>query len=211
MAVYKIPCGIIARFANALNKYNHMKKDREHLDCFCVENYKNSTYVVATNAKIMAIQRVAFTDEPDSQTLIRNDAEFVNQCVKESEYGSELTIVDNEMLNFVSIASSFGYQTKTDMKLRTQELFWQGWRGIIPKQQPTESKGFLFVDAEMLGWLVACAPSGRVTFPKIINDDHFVLLRDPYDIDFLGIIHLSNSQTEPRTKLYPATLPDWKF
>lgn len=218
---FKIPCEIYARMRHAAIPAYGGEDKRMWLRSVFVVHDKGQVYVITSNAKIMAIQHVDKTDQPDGcVNLVISDA-LIDQCKIEAPYNSDLIIdvTDTEYFKYAAASTTFGYkypdnagmfpaEDMSDQDIMTWKKWRRGeWRTLIPSETPKKSNGFLFMDTDLLVNLGLSAPSRRLVFPEIIATDIPVIVRDAVDPSWMGVFI---SYTISRGKgLTPAIRPEW--
>lgn len=209
---FTLPCETYVRLTNALN----MQKDETRpINCIRLDYVAGDYYAVATNAIIIAVQYLGKTDEQDGGICLINDQLLKAQCQQEIPFDGEISVdvIDNEMIQFAAIKTSFGYNHPGNGAIFPPSEGWgepwhaNGWKKIFPDDVATKSKGFIFMDTEHVANLGRCAPSGRIVFPEKIDSSKPVVVRDAVDPDWLGAF--LPREANKISSLVAATLPDW--
>lgn len=212
---FNIPCEVFARMSNA--SAIGPDENRIGLNTIRIEHYNSNIIVVATNAKVLAVQNVGTTTQPNSAVNVMRLPELIEQCLKEAPYDGTLTIVDIPEMKFATAKTSFGYTypgnvsfTFPDDAAGPQLEPWNikgGWRSIVPTEQPKKSNGCMFMNVDRLVALGKAAPSQQLVFPNFIDYTKPVVVQDKVDKDWCGMFlpqtTLINKDVEA------AVIPDW--
>lgn len=197
MPTFDIPCDVYARLASITDTIYHDGGP------FCktlrVENGK----VIATNRKVLAIERVD-CDIGTAHILV--DPNLVAQCRTEAQFDSILTVTIDHSMRFGTAKTTFGYNYPGNVG------YWSDgpneladWKNIVPQTLPTVSDGAMLWDAKIIAALGLSSPTGGLVFPEFINASEPVLIRDVSDDRWCGIF-----LARPRdTVLGGATIPEW--
>jgi hypothetical protein len=210
---FQISCETFARLSNACKI--DANEPRFFLRSVRIENINGHAFAIASNAKIMAVEYLDQTTEPNGFVQVIASDALINQCKIEAAFDSilQIDLIDNEVVKYVNIATTFGYKHPEN-----GGFFWssenaKGWNDLskwreIPNTFPTEtSDGFMFMDAELLADLGRSAPSGRITFPEKINTKQPVIVCDSIDPAWMGMFVSIASDNNVTMK--PAKIADW--
>lgn len=183
--------------------------------------YRNGkSYAVATNSKILAAEYIDTTTEPNAVVNIVITDALLTQCAIEQQWSGELIIdvTDTAYFKYASLTTLFGYRYPDNAALFPPDVinsddtkrwfeFRDNWRRLVPDETPTASKGFMFQDTELLTLLGKSAPSGCLVYPKHIDVDKPLMVRDAVDPSWLGLFVSYSSKYSKG--LIAAKRPEW--
>ena len=80
------------------------------------------------------------------------------------------------------------------------------WRNWFPSEEATQPGKSMFIDVDGLQSLVSSSPSGNVVFPRIIDSEKPIIVRDCADSNWIGLF-----LARPSNGLFldGATRPEW--
>lgn len=193
---YTIPCAVVARFANVLKI--KPPEATEWSDTIRIEN----GFAIASNRRILAVENIG-----GSQGIIHliADPVLVAQCANEATFDSMLHITAEPALKHAVCVTTMGYKHPRNCVLwSNSENYLDGWRGVLPIEQPKKPNGGMFWHGEMIADLARSSPSGRVIFAEIIDVTKPTVIRDTIDPDWFGVFLPDQAQ-----KYDAARLPEW--
>lgn len=216
---FKIPCEVYARMSNACILVDNEK--RMQLNVIRIEHVDGKCFVIATNAKVMAVQLIGEVDAPDGFVNVLRLPELIEQCEQEKAYDGELSIVVINELNFASAKTTFGYNYPGNVRYsfpenETDLRPWgkdgpndpQGWRQVLPKEPLKKPSGFMFMNTAEITNLGKASPSQQLIFPSIIDANSPVIVRDKIDEDWMGVF-LPQNEKYNKDINGAAVIPEW--
>lgn len=84
---------------------------------------------------------------------------------------------------------------------------WPAWRDLVPKSQPSKNNGVFSFGADWLYRLAKSSISETIILPKFADKETPVVLTDPGDPNWFGMILLNNVGRDDTT--LPARAPEW--
>lgn len=199
MTDFVISCDTVVRLTNVL--HNFQSDVDKSWNVIRIDN----GLAVATDRRFMAIENIGgaaigifhFTPDPV----------LIEQCRKEAQFSSTLTITVNEALRYAVAKTSLGYVHPTNIGVWAIPAELNGWRAIVmaAKEPVKKSKGGMFWDADGISRLAASAPSGRLVFEEHIDTTRPTIIRDINDYNWLGVFNPYDS----RESYSPASMPTW--
>lgn len=191
---------IIGRISR-VNSFLPAHEKRTWLRSFFVERSGGHAYIGATNAVFGALQYLGISPGADGFVVIDSKV-LPLRAWAEADPDQKCKISEFSALSFCTMTGVQG-----DAAVRNPEAVatLRNWRNWIP--EPSSAPGrAMFTDVDGLAALVASSPSGSVVFPKVIDSEKPVILRDMASPDWLGVF-----MARPSNGLFMdgATRPDW--
>lgn len=161
-----------------------------------LENKDGVAFAIATNSRIIAVENLGETTEPNGAVNLSNDPGIVawvhsmaDAELKFEWYPGMALMFDTHLLPVVP----------------DETRRWVEWSRIFPNELPTKPNGPLYLDGDIIALLASSAPSGQLLFPKFIDRGQTTVVRDLYDPNWLGGF-ISDTKL---AKTEYATLPEW--
>jgi hypothetical protein len=192
MTRFTIPADIFARMSNAANRADDPK--RPHLACVRLEYKDGKYFAIASTSYVMAVEYLGETDQPDCAVnvpLVIADA--------------DQTLIFEWYAEFKVLTCSVDEASATLTPLPDIEPLFTRWWSIFADTTQTKSKGFLYMEGDMMAALCAASPSGKLCFPAVVDSSRVVIVRDVYDPNWVGAF-LANDKTKTAK---PAVKPEW--
>ncbi len=198
MSEISIPCETIARLANVL-KYFPESAD-EWTNSLRLED----NYIMATNRCYMAVERIA-ANIP-TPVHIKADPAFIQQCLTESQYSSNVFLVVNPVLGMVTARTTMGYQYPGNLLLTgpTPNKL-DNWKAVIPREPSKVSNGGMMLDMNQFMMLAETAPSKQIVFEQNVDITRPTIVRDLFDPHWFGVFNAKDDKNIHD----PATIPSW--
>lgn len=207
---FLIKCDVFKRLA-AITKHFETTTDeetRQVLSCVRLE-YKDGRYcAVATNQRIAAIQYLGETDQPDGAAHIINDDTILKQCDVEMQYDSSFHITALPEFAVTTVRSLMGWEFTGNAGIFPTNTPMDTWRKWFPDSPVTKGRGVMYWNADQIAALAATAPSGKLYFPRHIDIDKPVIIRDLLDDSWCGLFMPKPHATEKQVD-EQAELPKW--
>lgn len=201
MPEFSMTCDTFNRISRALSRdlsgLPHESWNTLRIDNGCI---------VAGDRSFIAVEHFGWAE---GVCHIIPDAALIAQCAVEAMHGGRITLVVNEMLQFATAKTTFGYQSVGNLLYLGQiDPDWNRWRDVVKKTVGTpKPRGAMYWNIEGIQRLIESSPSGGVVFEENIDCDRNapILIRDVTDYNWLGCFHPSaKSQT-----YVGATVPSW--
>lgn len=208
---YSISCEQFMRLSYATIKAYDDDNYPDHYRCIYLENKNQHAYAVATNGKIMAVEHLGGTRNPDGRALVIITDMLLNQCAVEAPMNGffNISVTDIPGFKYAALTSTFGFSNPVSAAYFPPDddwpRPWYDWRRIVPDALQIIPSGFLYMKGELLSNLCKSSPSGSIVFPEVINTTQPVLVRDSVDPDWFGLF-LGTSQ---KLNAKPAGYPEW--
>ncbi len=170
-----------------------------------LENSNGRAYAIASNRKIMAVEFLNETDQPDGAVNITVDPLFVHLIEHHMDDRHSLEIEYWPEFN-ISTATIGGEVCTTALRMPDTYEPFRNWRGQFPTWLPKVDKGFVWFETEQLSNLGASSPSGMIALPEVLDNTRRVIVRDIHDPNWCGVFIPFNPD-QPNVK--PATIPEW--
>lgn len=197
----EISCDVVARLQR-VNYSVPRDEPRQWLRSVFIERHAGHAFAGATNSRFAAIQYLGASAGDDGFTVLRHQG---------------LISADPETKMKVSDFPAFGFCTVTGLDVTSGEdqafrdvdaiQTLRDWRKWFPETaSPAQPGRAMFIDLDGLTGLITSSPSGRVTFPKVIDADRPIVIRDVTDPNWIGVFF-----ARPDTGRFAqgAALPDW--
>ncbi|NUM72788.1 hypothetical protein HUU40_00360 [candidate division KSB1 bacterium] len=203
----EVSCETIGRLSR-INATLPANEPREWLRSFFVERRNGHGYVGATNSIFAAVQYLGPSEGENGFVLIRHGA-LPLRAWAECEPETKCTINEISALNYCGIIAPGSYSSSSDVAIRDVEPVntLKNWREWAPRSAPPAGRA-MFLDVDGLGALIGSSPSGRVIFPKQIDAELPVIVRDVTNPDWLGMFLARASNG---LFIDGATRPDWSL
>lgn len=208
---YSISCEQFLRLANATIKAYDDDNYPDHYRCIYLENKNSHAYAVATNGKIMAVEHLGGTRNPDGRVLIMITDMLLGQCAAEIAHDGfiNISVTDVPGFKYAALTTTHGFSYPMNAAFFPPDddwpRPWYNWRRILPDAMSLIPSGFLYMKGELLANLCKSCPSGSIVFPEVINTTQPILVRDSVDPDWCGLF-LGTSQ---KLNAKPALFPEW--
>lgn len=197
----QIPCETIQRIARIINVIPP-DENREWLRSVFIERKRDHVWIGATNATFAAIQYMGVIPGNDGIIAIKGEA-----LPLLPSRDAHCTINDMAGLDWCMISTTDGFSYGGDAAMRLPEGIetFKAWRDWIGPEATATGRA-MFINTDGLAALANSSPSGRVVFPRIIDAEKPVIIRDIADPDWLGIF-----VARPSNGLFfdGATRPNW--
>ena len=197
-----IPSNSFSRISN-VSRDLPFNEDRDWLRSVFIEVKNGHAWIGATNSIFAAIEYLGPRESENGFLVVH-----VDHALEDTSEGATLTVNEWAGMNFCSISATNGYVTNGDVAIRDPEVIgtFRNWRNWLPDETPAEPGRAMFLDAEGMHALIQSSPSRCVTFPKFINANKAVLVRDTTEAHWLGVF-----LARPKNGFFldGATLPDW--
>lgn len=173
------------------------EETRTLLNAVRLEHRAGHSYAIVTNQKIAAVEHLGATDQPDSVAHLNPSVLLGLQGLLTITVMPEIALAtcQDEQGNIVGDCCHWFDSTPLDG--------WRDWAAPVA----TESKGAMYWDLYHIETLLAASPSGKVVFPKFIDVEKPIVLRDRHVEGWVGLFIPSPPIGEPAVK--PAELPTW--
>ena len=203
---FQIPCDTFVRLSKVAVQPDETDHPKEpNLRSVRIEHRSGNVIASACNGKILSVEHVGTTTEPDGAVHVGIDPKLIEVCRDEIAYNSELMIAFEA--GWATANTTFGY-FHPDNVAQPDWLSGKTWRDIVPKETPTKANGTLAFNAHEIARLGSSAPSGSFVFPRHIDKDIAVVVRDKNDDSWIGVfLVLDRGPTEKQAD--PATVPEW--
>lgn len=204
---FTLSCEVFARLSNVC-RWMREDEDRAYLRALYVERANGKLIAVATNSKIAAIELLSNkADGPDEHCFIMFDPALVAQCQQEAGWQSTLHIVTNDMLQWTTAKTMFGYVHPTNVGIYPNKVTeTDGWRKWFPAELADRNYGQIQITAELLADLGRASPSGKLFFPPFTDARCPTMVRDHHAPNWYGLFMITFENQEKSPNF---TLPKW--
>lgn len=201
-----ISCELFVRLAGISNALLKGEK-RTHLRSIYLESVDGNAFAVASNSIVGAIECLGVNCDVDCEMLISVTDTLVEQCKAEIPFDGQISFHFNPVLKFISAKTSLGYVHTENAGLFIDDHELKKWREWIPEELPKKTNGGMFSTLDNLALLASVAPTGSVIFPKFIDIEKPVIVRDVHDENWLGVFMPLGR--DKKRALEPLTIPEW--
>lgn len=202
----QLPCRIFSRMSRVSKSLPETER-RDWLRSVFVERKNDHVWIGATDATFAAIYYVGPSHGEDGFVLIRNDDVLLNRLAQ-FDVDAKFRVIDTPFLNWCGLTTPDGYAPSHDVAIRDMTAIstLNKWREWLPDTLPEEPGRAMYIECDRLLKLVECCPSGQIVFPKIIDANSPIIVRDHYDPSWLGVF-----LARPHDGLHVkgAQIPDW--
>lgn len=181
----------------------------EYFRSIYLEHKSGHSFAVASNMKLMGVEHLGATAEPDGGVNIRLDPHLIQQCEIEAPYSSLITGTYLPELGYAMLKTTFGWQLPNCQLISNHVNHLKDWRKTVPKSIPKKPDGALRMKASEIAQLGSSSPSGRIIFPECISLDVPVVVRDAIDPNWMGLFVSTLTDDGNPPTILAATLPDW--
>ncbi len=197
MTEFTISCDAFVRLSKVLHNF------ADDVDPVFKTIRFDSGQAVATNRSFMAIENIG-GHSGIAHVIV--DPALLAQATTEIAFGSKMTIIVNEPLQFTIAKTTLGY-TSGNIGYFPGATDFDRWRSIVEQARvpATTAYGGMFWDASQVAMLAASSPSGMIVFEELINCARPTLMRDTQDYNWLGVFNPFQVQHS----YSPATIPNW--
>lgn len=178
--IFKITCETFLRLSNAALPLGQVD-ERGNFYTVGIQNANGQSIGIATTGKIMAVEWLKITDQPDGIISIPLNDDLLKQCEIEAVYNSVLTIENGV------ITSSLGW-SQTFTVTSDIHHYLNEWKNIL-RDCTTDNKllmAGMFMNTEHLSALGRSSPTGRIVFPEKIYSKRPVMVVDATDKNWFG-------------------------
>jgi hypothetical protein len=204
----KLNCGTFVRLAAiALTP----RAKTEKLDVIYIERKAGLTVAIAANRNVAAIERIeAGGNDAEGAFCLSIDPALLNQCKTEIAFASNLEIVANVMLGFISVKTTMGFIAPGNGG-HFKPSHFASWREWLPPKDVQASKGGIFCAASSaVDLLLNSSPSGQIVFPEIIDTKKPLIVRDFLDENWLGLfMPIAKNDQGDQIECPGAIVPAW--
>lgn len=197
MPTFEIPCDVYARLAGVT--------DTIYFDGspWCKTMRIEDGKAIVTNRKVMVIESIG---GPKGVGHVIIDPQLVAQCRTEAPFDSKLTVTIDDALRFGTAKTTLGYCFPGNVgRWGPEENELARWRTALPIREATASDGAMLWDAPVISALCASSPTGGLVFPRFIDCNMPVVIRDASDDRWCGIF-----LPRAHDSVYGAAkLPEW--
>jgi hypothetical protein len=199
---FSILCETFLRLSNCAG----VNDPEPALNSVRLENSNGKVFAVASNRKIMAVEYLGETDEPDGAINIAVHQDIIDAC--EYSENQQRFITVNSWQEFGVATMNIGVFSPYALPFTNPDTFepFRNWRGQFPTWLPKVDKGFVWFETEQLNKLGLSSPSGMIALPEVLDNTRRVIVRDIHDPNWCGVF-IPYHPNNPNVK--PATLPEW--
>lgn len=210
---FEIPCETYIRLCGLTKQFSvrRTEEERASLRCVRLEIKNGARYAIAANGQIGAVYYLGQIDAADEFAHLNADETLIAQCEIEKQYNASLIVTAIQMLNVVTVASTFGYNYPGNVGSFPAATHLENWRTWAPSEPVTKSKGAMGWSLDQIEALNAASPSGRIAFPAFIDHNKPVILRDRKFDNWIGFFmpNAIDDITGEVKAVEPAVLPEW--
>lgn len=200
-----IPCEQFARMASIPATLD-TERPEQYLRSLYFESTRGKLFIVATNAKIAAIECVENSGVADGSCAVVVTPELIDVCERETAYNGAISISVNDALNWTVVQTQFGFKMPTNGKADLpNDHHFATWRDWFPDKMPTKSSGGMHWEVTQIETLSRASISGSVTFPEFIDVSKPVIVNDLFNPLWCGLF----MPTAKEKTITPATRPVW--
>lgn len=197
----QIPCELIVRMAPLVRRATDPKFKMLRLE---------NGIVIACDRRLLSVEKLV-TDFQGVCNLDLTD-ELVEQCRTEAALSGVLQVIPNDMLQFTTVKSSYGWTNVGNIGIYMDVSDGIGrWREVINQcVDPLQTAGVgsaMVWNAKDIATLAATSPTGEVAFERIIDPNQRpTLMRDIACGEWVGCFlpRIPDGVFHP-----PAELPVW--
>ncbi len=199
MTDYTIPCETYARLSK-------MQENHPSDDPWCDSIRLEDNYAIATNRYYLIVERLDPTVVSRPALHIKIDPALLAVAQSEAPLHGKIHIAAVDVLKHASAKTTFGYSHPDNIGLYLDDPNdLDRWRSIIPTEEPIVGAGSMGLNVESIATLVSTSPSGKVTFPEIIDWTQPVIVNDAVDPNWFAVFYVRE-----HTNLHTAArLPRW--
>lgn len=207
---FMISCDVFFRLAQVIG---HFKPSTDQdlvkkLSCVRLEYKNNRYYAIVTNKEIAAIQYLGTTEQPDHAIHLTVNERLINQIKNEIPYDSFLIIETIPGMAVTTLTTTLGYRYNDDPCIYPDETPMDNWKDWFPDKLADANRGIMFWNADHVAALAASAPSGKIFFPKFIDVNKPIIIRDTLDDSWCGLFIPKPDFDEPQVN-QGAEMPKW--
>lgn len=198
--IFTVPCHIFARAAKAalqpdkpdgVPSFSAIRSVR-------VEHYQGVAMAIATNRRIMVVEYIGPTEQPDGAINVSLD--LAAACQQRADTDLNLMITQAPGWSVGQIGVDYFHPNNAEVVGE-----FPNWRALIPKPVRS-SNGALGLSAEELALLAEISPTGGFVLPTHYDSEQPILVRDYKDDGWIGLF----LALEHRGQTFkPAVLPGW--
>jgi len=179
----------------------------EQLKCIRLENHKGKSFAISSNCTIACVEYLGETTEPDGVVHIKMDKKLLDKCKEERIYNSILQIEYVPELALGKATTMFGYQHPENPCLFFERTVMDDWRKWTSNKKTENYEHAMSWDVIHIKMLFETSPSGKVVFPRNLDVNIPIILRDVKDPKWVGLfIGKLDNKDEP---VGEAELPEW--
>lgn len=175
----------------------------EDLKCFRLEIANNKIFLIGCNEYVACVELLGETNQENDVCYIKVNNALLESIEKENNINGIYTFETLPELAIGSVSASDGYKFN-DFIVWPDEHILENWRNWFTT--PTESKGFMYCTLYQVQTLFETSPTGEIVFPKDINSENPVIVRDVNNDNWIGAFIPS---FDGKKVIKPAELPEW--
>lgn len=206
---FTIPCETFYRLSRIISYFQEDTnyEIKQKINTIRLENYKGNLIAIATNQKIAAIEYISPTDQPDGILHVNPHQSLINISKEEKLYNSFIEFVLIPEIHMASAKTMLGFQFQGNAYHFLKDTPLDDWRSWVSEETPKTNNSAMYWDLNHLILLNESSPSGRIIFPKIIDIDIPVVLRDANNPNWVGLFVGKTTPSENKKTI--TTLPKW--
>lgn len=207
---FDIKCSTFTRLASICNFFEPetTQEQRASINTLRLEAINGKIIAICTNQRIAAVEYIAQCD-PNLREVIHVilSEELVSRCKLEAIMDGVLSInTIPEIANAMAQTSS-GWMLTTNVCTWPDETVLDNWRKFAPDESFKKSEGIMVWNLLQVQALFESSPTGKVYFPRHIDANKPVVLRDMNNPFWVGLFIPSTYNHKVQKE--SAELPDW--
>lgn len=173
-----------------------------------VESRGGHAWAVATNSHFAAIEYLGITESQPGAVIIPLSDELLSVVQIATMTNERISLNNTPALRFCSLSVGRFWTLQGNAAIYPDEATaFETWREWLPSADDHKTTGRpMFVKADQLAILAQSAPSGVFVFPRHIDAEKAVIVRDVANANWLGVFY---AQPKNGVFLNGAELPDW--
>lgn len=207
---FDIKCATFVRLASICNFFEPetTHEMREQINTLRLEARNGKIVAICTNQRIAAIELIGTAPAGVNEVAhVVLHKPIIDQCKVESFFDGMLTINTIPEIATAMAQTSSGWSYQGNACHWFDETALDDWREMAPDKPITKSEGVMLWNLHLVQALFESSPSGKIIFPRHIDANKPVVLRDLNDPNWVGLFipaaHGNKIQKQA------AELPEW--
>lgn len=180
MSLFHIKTEVLRRFSRLSNKVNP-----NIASILRLEKKDGKIYAISTNEEIAIIEMLGTTDDENEVVHIKYTEKLLDYIEKEYKFDSFFTIETNPETAEAILKTSL-LNSCSDCFLWLDDTPLNDWELWLNIDEP-ESKGCMYCELYQIQMLFETSPTGKILFPKNINVDKPIVVRDVNNENWVGV------------------------
>lgn len=208
---FDIKCSTFVRLAAICNSFEPETdfEMQQQIKTLRLEARNGKIFAICTNQRIAAVEYIAQCGDPLASEVahVNLHPDLMKQCQFESFLDGVLTINTIPQIVSATATTSSGWAFAENACHWFDDTPLNNWRDWFPKEPVTKSNGVMLWNLHLLRALFESSPTGKIIFPRHIDANKAVVLRDVDNPWWVGLF--IPSAWGNKVQKQEAEMPEW--